>query len=77
MNVKKNRNCSLRLVLRRFIHRVANLWCFVGILVASIVQDTGRKECFQCQVGSKATSEWRNLFLCRYAMRKCVPMQAN
>ena len=62
MNVNKNCDYSLG----RLIRHLANLWCFVGILVSSIVRDTDRKGCFQCQVGSKATGEWRDLFLCRY-----------
>ena len=66
MDVKKN-SWSLLFV---FIRRLVNLWCFVDTLVGSIVRDTRRKKCFQCQGGHKATGEWRDLLLCRYAMHE-------
>ena len=73
VDVKKNRPWLLFV----FIRRLANLRCFVDTLVGSIVQDTRRKKCFQCQGGRKATGEWRDLLLCRYAMQEWVPMQGS
>ena len=52
------------------------MWCFVHTLVGSIVWDTRRKKCFQCQGGRKATGEWRDLLLCRYAMHEWVHADA-
>ena len=45
-------------------------------LVGSIVRDTRRNKCFQCQGGRKATGEWRDLLLCRYAKHERVHADA-
>ena len=67
MDVKKNRR---RLLFVKIYSALSDYVVLVDTLVGSIVRDTRRKKCFQCQGGRKATGEWRDLLLCRYAMHE-------
>ena len=73
VDVKKNRRW---LLFVKIYSALSDYVVLVDTLVGSIVRDTRRKKCFQCQGGRKATGEWRDLLLCRYAMHEWVHADA-